>query len=225
MPPTAISSAVWRIEMENLTVPISGRYFIYAQIYYYNNNGRVHIRVNSKVVTLISPMKSSNSEGTLYTGGVFRLKAGDVITMTTSWPTAITKVWMGKFHCFLGAFFIWSLVVIFGRRLNALSDSVRAEVKHWVVRRIPLELDAGFLSIGRHLGLGFISIMSWFQSEIKRILRTHYKLHSFEFRYKELVIYRTFENINFKSRRIDYDQYGIIAKHLSLIHIWRCRRS
>ncbi|XP_044163564.1 uncharacterized protein LOC114971317 isoform X1 [Acropora millepora] len=90
-----------------LTVPISGRYFIYAQIYYYNNNGRVYIRVNSKVVTMIYPMKSSNSEGSLYTGGVFTLKAGDVITMTTaSWPTSITKVWMGNFHSFMGAFLI-----------------------------------------------------------------------------------------------------------------------
>ena len=90
-----------------LTVPISGRYFIYAQIYYHNNNGRVYIRVNSKVVTMINPMKSSNSEGSLYTGGVFTLKAGDVITMTTaSWPTSITKVWMGNFHSFMGAFLI-----------------------------------------------------------------------------------------------------------------------
>ncbi|XP_067029672.1 uncharacterized protein [Acropora muricata] len=90
-----------------LTVPISGRYFIYAQSYYYNNNGRIYIRVNSKIVTMISPMKSSNSEGSLYTGGVFTLKAGDVITMTTaSWPTSITKVWMGTFHCFMGAFLI-----------------------------------------------------------------------------------------------------------------------
>ncbi|KAK2567306.1 hypothetical protein P5673_008099 [Acropora cervicornis] len=90
-----------------LTVPISGRYFIYAQIYYHNNNGRVYIRVNSKVVTMINPMKSSNSEGSLYTGGVFTLKAGDVITMTTtSWPTSVTKVWMGKFHSFMGAFLI-----------------------------------------------------------------------------------------------------------------------
>ncbi|XP_067029703.1 uncharacterized protein [Acropora muricata] len=90
-----------------LTVPISGRYFIYAQIYYYNNNGRVYIRVNSKAATMINPMKSSNSEGTLYTGGVFALKAGDVITMTTaSWPTSITKIWMQSFHSFMGAFLI-----------------------------------------------------------------------------------------------------------------------
>ncbi|XP_015749770.1 PREDICTED: uncharacterized protein LOC107329604 [Acropora digitifera] len=90
-----------------LTVPISGRYFIYAQIFYHNNNGRVYIRVNSKVVTMINPMKSSNSEGSLYTGGVFTLKAGDVITMTTaSWPTSITKLWMQSSQSFMGAFFL-----------------------------------------------------------------------------------------------------------------------
>ena len=152
-----------------LTVPISGRYFIYAQIYYFNNNGRVYVRVNSKVVTMISPMKSSNSEGTLYTGGVFTLKAGDVITMTTaSWPTSITKVWMGTSHCFMGAFLIWARVVcIFGRRLNSLFDLVPAEVNHWVIQRLPLELlelDASFLSNGRYLGLGFTSVMAWFKS-------------------------------------------------------------
>ena len=98
-----------------------------------------------------------------YTGGVFTLKAGDVITMTTaSFPTSVTKVWMGKFHSFMGAFLIWARVVIFGRRLNALFDFIPAEVKHWLVQRLPLELDASFLSNGRHLGLGFI--MSWLKS-------------------------------------------------------------
>ena len=37
-----------------LTVPSSGRYYIYAQIYYHNN-GRVLVRVNNAVITMVTP--------------------------------------------------------------------------------------------------------------------------------------------------------------------------
>ena len=87
-------------------MPIGGRYYIYAQIYYYNN-GRVHVRVNNKVVSMTQPIKTATSEGALYAGGVFNLKAGDAITLTGgSWPTAVTKVYMYTFHCYFGAFLI-----------------------------------------------------------------------------------------------------------------------
>ena len=91
-----------------LTVPTTGRYYIYGQIYYYNSNGRVHVRVNNKIVTMMQPIKSiGSSEGALYAGGVFKLKAGDVITLTGgSWPTPITKVYMGSWHSYFGAFYI-----------------------------------------------------------------------------------------------------------------------
>ncbi|XP_068730358.1 uncharacterized protein [Montipora capricornis] len=89
-----------------LTVPISGRYYIYLLIYYYNN-GRVNLFVNNKLVTMTTPMKTTNSEGTLYTGGVFKVKAGDVImAKTASWPTSTTKVWMWTVHSYFGAFLI-----------------------------------------------------------------------------------------------------------------------
>ena len=89
-----------------LTVPTSGRYYIYTQIYYYNN-GRIHVRVNNKVVTMTQPPKSSATEGALYAGGVFNLKAGDVITLTGgSWPTSTSKVYLYTYHCYFGAFLI-----------------------------------------------------------------------------------------------------------------------
>ena len=89
-----------------LTVPISGRYYIYAQIYYLNN-GRVHVRVNNKVITMTQPLvKPGNSQGTLYAGGVFNLKAGDAITLDAGpWPTSPVKVYLYSFHCYFGAFF------------------------------------------------------------------------------------------------------------------------
>ena len=90
-----------------LIVPISGRYFIYAQIYYINN-GRIYVRVNSKIITMTQPLvKPRNSHGTLYAGGVFNLKAGDAITLDAgTWPTSTVKVYLHSFHSYFGAFLI-----------------------------------------------------------------------------------------------------------------------
>ncbi|XP_020618356.1 uncharacterized protein LOC110056240 [Orbicella faveolata] len=92
-----------------LTVPTPGRYYIYAQMYY-KNNGRTVIRVNNNVVALVQPpvkaAKADNS-GALYTGLVFNLKTGDVITLfVSSWPVNSAKVYMDSIHSFFGAFLI-----------------------------------------------------------------------------------------------------------------------
>ncbi|KAL9952481.1 hypothetical protein ACROYT_G039744 [Oculina patagonica] len=89
-----------------LTVPISGRYYIYAQIYF-NNNGRTMIRVNSKVITIIQPPITQADKGTLYTGGVFYLKAGDVISLSLhTYPVSSIKIYMYNRHTYFGAFLI-----------------------------------------------------------------------------------------------------------------------
>ena len=94
----------------NLTVPTPGRYYIYAQMYYKNGNGRTVIRVNNNVVTMIQPpvkAAANTDQGALYTGVVFNLKAGDVITLLAgSWPAKSTKVYMDISHSFFGAFLI-----------------------------------------------------------------------------------------------------------------------
>ena len=53
-----------------------GRYYIYLQVYCITQ-GRVYVRANNRVITMI---QSPTSSGTLYAGGVFNLTAGDVIT-------------------------------------------------------------------------------------------------------------------------------------------------
>ena len=91
-----------------LTVPTPGRYYIYAQLYY-KNNGRTNILLNNKVITIIQPpaKAAGRDEGTLYTGVVLNLKAGDVISLVVYWwPVTSAKVYMYSYHSFFGAFLI-----------------------------------------------------------------------------------------------------------------------
>ena len=84
-----------------LTVPTSGPYYIYAQLYFHTK-GRVEIRKNNKRVTMLQP-----AEGTgylpLYTGGVFLLRRGDVISLHSNHNVVI---YMSSAHTYFGAFLI-----------------------------------------------------------------------------------------------------------------------
>lgn len=84
-----------------LCVPTTGPYYIYAQLYFHTK-GRVEIRKNNKRVTMLQP-----AEGTgylpLYTGGVFLLRKGDVISLHSNDDVVI---YMSSAHTYFGAFLI-----------------------------------------------------------------------------------------------------------------------
>ena len=87
-----------------LTVPTTGRYNIYLQVYYHSN-GRVQVCVNSNVVTMTQPPTPGKGDhGTLYGGGVFNLKAGDIITITSAHNNC--KIFMWSVHTYFGAYLI-----------------------------------------------------------------------------------------------------------------------
>ena len=90
-----------------LTVPTSGQYYIYAQ-FYYHHTGRIYLRVNSNIITMLQPPAPYRSglHGSLYAGGVFQLKAGDVITLLATNIHGTTKGHMNPFHSYFGAFLI-----------------------------------------------------------------------------------------------------------------------
>ena len=87
----------------NLTVPTPGRYYIYTQLYYHST-GRVLVCVNSNSVTMIQPLDQGTGRGALYAGGVFKLKAGDFISLKTR--TKITIYMASTVHSYFGAFLI-----------------------------------------------------------------------------------------------------------------------
>ncbi|CAH3140791.1 unnamed protein product [Porites lobata] len=92
-----------------LTVPIPGRYYIYQQIYWRGYRGkpvRISILVNNKIIAMAQPPMNSlrRDEFTISTGGVFHLKAGDVITVAATQYAGIA--YMHTHHSFFGAFLI-----------------------------------------------------------------------------------------------------------------------
>jgi len=87
-----------------LTVPTTGRYYIYAQLYFHSR-GRVLLRVNNKVITLIQPAHKEMG-GPLEAGGVFKLNAGDVITLTGAPLWLPARLYMFSAHTYFGAFLI-----------------------------------------------------------------------------------------------------------------------
>ena len=87
-----------------LTVPTSGRYYVYLQVFY-QNNGKVYIRVNGKHVTMAqSPWPGKGDHSTAYTAGVFNLKSGDVITIASAYANC--KIYMYTYHTYFGAYLI-----------------------------------------------------------------------------------------------------------------------
>ena len=90
----------------NLTVPTPGRYYIYTQLYYHAT-GRVYVFVNNNAVTMIQPLTpgTPRGQGALYAGGVFDLKAGDVISLQTTKISA-TIYMSSTIHSYFGAFLI-----------------------------------------------------------------------------------------------------------------------
>ena len=88
-----------------LTVPTPGRYYIYAQLYFFSS-GRVYIRVNNKDITMIqAPVNNLDFNGTLYAGGVFNLAAGDFITLVPKSYNG-AELYMDSIHSYFGAYLI-----------------------------------------------------------------------------------------------------------------------
>ena len=86
-----------------LTVPTSGRYYMYVQAYY-RGKGRIAVHVNNKRVTLVHFLWPGKGDtGTALTAGVFNLKSGDVITFALEYNCTI---YMGAHHTYFGAYLI-----------------------------------------------------------------------------------------------------------------------
>lgn len=90
-----------------LTIPSPGHYYVYAQAYFTdgaNKYKRIFVLRNGNAILLTQPSWYNRVSGTGYTGGVFRLQAGDVISVRVK--DSNTGINMDPAHTFFGAFLI-----------------------------------------------------------------------------------------------------------------------
>ena len=83
-----------------LTVPTTGLYYIYAQLFFHGK-GRVQVEVNSEPVILIQPAKEGSTRETVEAGGLFRLNTGDIIMLKVDLYS--TRIYLRKAHTYFGA--------------------------------------------------------------------------------------------------------------------------
>ena len=98
----------FKSEQGLLEVKQRGAYYIYAQVFFeiyqdgpeYHN--RVAITVNGEPFALMQTGLGNKADyGSVYTGGVIRLKKGDKIGLKTVYES---RLWLSAKHTFLGAY-------------------------------------------------------------------------------------------------------------------------
>ena len=70
----------------------------------HNNNNRVAVYADDRVLLMIHKDMSPGQENTGSAGGVFVLKKGDQISVKVIGFD--TKMWLGPNHCYFGAYLI-----------------------------------------------------------------------------------------------------------------------
>ena len=104
-----------------LHVPVDGLYYVYAQLYFNStpndSYNRVAVYAGNKLILMIHKDLRPGVEETGFTGGVFRLNAGDAIYVKVVGLNP-TKMWLGPNASYFGAYKIWTRAVL---RYNSFS--------------------------------------------------------------------------------------------------------
>ena len=104
------SHVVGRFEYKDgeLTVPKSGRYNVYMQMYFSkrpdDNNNRVALYADDRILLMIHKDMSPEQDNTGFAGGVFQLEQGEKIYVKVLFYN--TNMWLGPNHCYFGAYWI-----------------------------------------------------------------------------------------------------------------------
>ena len=97
----------FKFSQGRLRVPIDGRYYVYAQLYFNStpnkSNNRVAVYAGNKLALMMQKDLPPGAEETGFAGGVFQLKQGDMIYVKVIGDQPI-KMWLGPSHSYFGAY-------------------------------------------------------------------------------------------------------------------------
>ena len=91
-----------------VTVPKSGRYYVYMQMYFRSrpnvNKNRVALFADDRMLLMIHKTMSSGQDTTGSAGGLFKLEKGEKLYVKVL--VYDTNMWLGPNHCYFGAYWI-----------------------------------------------------------------------------------------------------------------------
>ena len=92
-----------------LTVPCTGRYYVYAQMYFCarpsRNRNRVLVSAGNRILLMINKdVPGDGIELTASAGGVFVLSAGERLSVKATIHD--TKLYLSRHHCYFGAYMV-----------------------------------------------------------------------------------------------------------------------
>lgn len=88
------------------TVPSSGRYYVYTQLYFSSRStftkNRVGVFADHRQLLMIHKPLQPNTEETASAGGIFRLTRGDRVFVKPFWGYGSVRLWVGPWHSHFG---------------------------------------------------------------------------------------------------------------------------
>ena len=88
------------------TVPSSGRYYVYTQLYFSSRStftkNRVGVFADHRRLLMIHKPLQPNTEETASAGGIFRLTRGDRVFVKPFWGYGSVRLWVGPWHSHFG---------------------------------------------------------------------------------------------------------------------------
>ena len=96
-----------------LIVPVSGRYYVYTQLYFNSEpvatRNRVGVFTGQRILLMIHKPMQPSTEETASAGGIFKLNKGERVFVKPFKGYGSVKLWVGPNHTYFGMYKVdWS---------------------------------------------------------------------------------------------------------------------
>ncbi|CAH3150511.1 unnamed protein product [Porites lobata] len=91
-----------------LIVPVSGRYYVYTQLYFNSEpmatRNRVGVFTGQRILLMIHKSMQPSTEETASAGGIFKLNTGERVFVKPFKGYGSVKLWVGPNHTYFGMY-------------------------------------------------------------------------------------------------------------------------